>query len=148
MSKFGLPCAFLGKSDFNRFSTREIYSIQEKGCFHFFLAVLRHKKWRHKMTYRLFTWIKQLISSSAVCTLNNVILVSLLRWSGWKRLWEDQNENIIQLGFQFYVKLASFDVNMKEETILDHIVYRNIILEMCVCLAIKIKCKHKFMFLA
>ena len=29
-----------------------------------------------------------------------------------------------------------------------NIVYRNIILERFVCLAIKIKCKHKFMFLA
>ena len=29
-----------------------------------------------------------------------------------------------------------------------HIVYVNIILEICVSLAIKIKCKHKFMFLA
>ena len=40
MSKFGLPCAFFGKSDSCRFSTREIYAVYGKRCLQFFLAVL------------------------------------------------------------------------------------------------------------
>ena len=40
MSKFGLPCAFFGKSDSYQFSTREIYAVLGKRCLQFFLAVL------------------------------------------------------------------------------------------------------------
>ena len=58
---------------------------------------------------------------------------------------KDQNENLIQRNFNFTSNRRRFDVSMQGKK---QIVYRNIILEICVSLAIKIKGKHKFMFLA
>ena len=43
MSKFGLPCAFFGKSDSYKFSARDIYAVYRKRCLHFFfLQYKRH----------------------------------------------------------------------------------------------------------
>ena len=50
---------------------------------------------------------------------------------------QDQNENLIQRWLQSYVKLTKIDDSMQEKK---HIVYRNIIPESCVCIAITIKC--------
>ena len=68
MSKFGLLCAFFGKSDSYRFSTRKIYmQCKEKDVYIFFLAVLT-SQWRHKIGYRLFTCIKELICGEVIYT--------------------------------------------------------------------------------
>ena len=68
MSKFGLPCAFLGKSDSYRFSTRNYMQCKEKRCLQIFLAVLTSQL-RHKMGYRLFTCITELICGGFIYTL-------------------------------------------------------------------------------
>ena len=44
--------------------------------------------------------------------------------------------------------LRKIDVDAMSVCRIKHIIYNNIILENCVCLAIKIKCYHKFMFMS
>ena len=65
MSKFGLPCAFFGKSDSYRFSTRKIYGVSGKRCLQFFLSVLMSQS-LHKTGYRLNTCTKELICGGVI----------------------------------------------------------------------------------
>ena len=42
MSKFGLLCAFFGKSDYYRFQLEKYMQCKEKDVYNFFMQYLRH----------------------------------------------------------------------------------------------------------
>ena len=105
VSKFGFLCAFLDKSDCYQFSTRKYIPFKIKDV-SFFHAVLT-SQWRHWITYCIFKWIKQLISSSAVNTYINRILMLFIALKWTKMSIGGPNWKMIQRGLQFYVKMTS-----------------------------------------
>ena len=67
MSKFGLPCAFLVRVILIDFQLEKYMQCKKKDVYNFFLAVLTSQR-RHKMGYRLFTCIKELICGGVINT--------------------------------------------------------------------------------
>ena len=87
-------------------------------------------QWRHKMGYRLFTWVKELMCGSVIYTYNNRIFVALNVYRNTKmKIWLNKD-------FNFTWNWRRFDVSVQEK----YIAYINTILEICVYLATKIRC--------